>query len=426
MNPDQKITNTIPDYWYNIQHDLPEPLPTVKDVIDEGGSRIERMNKIRLQTLNEQDANTEKWVKIPDEVRQKYSEIGRPTPLLRATKFEKYLGTNARIYIKREDLLPTHSFKLNSAIAQAYYAKEEGAKGLVTETGAGQWGLAMSWAANAFELECKVFWVKISRKQKPYRVDWCKLLGTEIIDSPSEHTWLGKEILSKDPDSYGSLGISIGEAISFVSENPQYKYVSGSNLPHVLLHQSVIGLETIEQLKLYNEEPNILIACCGGGSNLGGFAGPFLEEKLKNDQLRLIAAESTAAPRLTTGEYKYDYADPGRLSPLTLSYTLGNDYMPPPVHVGGLRQHNGSTVIGLLRHLNLLEAYAYDQKQAFDAGKLFAKLYGIIPAPETCHAIKATIDLALEAKKNKKKPVIVMCYSGNGILDFEGYKSVNK
>lgn len=414
----------IPNHWYNIQADLPEPLPPDIDILDKNGSRIERIKSIRLKECNIQDETKEKWIPIPDEVISKYKDIGRPTPLMRARKLEEFLGTPARIYFKREDLLPTHSFKLNSAIAQAYYASKEGAKGLITETGAGQWGLALSWASNSFNLKCKVFWVKVSKKQKPYRANWCNLLGAELIDSPSKLTPLGKQILKDDPLNNGSLGISIGEAISFASNNPDFKYVSGSNLPHILLHQTIIGLETKEQLKMLNEKPDILVACCGGGSNLGGFIGPFLEDKLSNPALRLVAAESTSAPRLTKGEYIYDYADPGGQTPKTLSYTLGHNYMPPPVHVGGLRQHNGSPVVGLLRHLGLLEAFAFEQDDALRAGLLFNKLYGILPAPETCHAISATINEAIKAKESGNAKVIVTCYSGNGLLDMEAYNTI--
>jgi len=415
----------IPRKWFNVLPVLPEPLPPVKDPSDGRGSRIALMKKIRLKSSFKQDSSKERWIDIPGDVIEKYIEIGRPTPLTRARNLEKYLDTPARIYVKREDLLPTASFKLNTSIAQAYFAKKEGAKGLVSETGAGQWGLGLAYACNIYGLKCVIFWVKISLEQKMHRAAFTELLGAKIYASPSRATEVGKKVLSKDPNNYGSIGTGIGEAISFTSKNPSYKYVSGSNLPHILLHQTIIGLETKKQLESIGERPDMLIACVGGGSNLGGFMDPFVPDKLKRkDGLRLVAAESDAAPRLTKGKYRYDHADPVGVTPLSLSYTLGMDYMPPPVHVGGLRQHNGSPIIGILRKHKLLEAYAYSQKEAFRAGKVYIDCERVIPAPETCHAIKSTIDFALEAKKEKKKKVIVMCFSGSGLLDIKGYKEV--
>lgn len=419
----------LPVKWFNVLPHLLEPLPPVQDVIDDKGSRLEIMRKIRAQELLRQDRATEDWIDIPEEVRRKYIEIGRPTPLMRAYNLEKYLDTPARIYIKREDLLPTASFKLNTSIAQAYYAKQDGARGVVSETGAGQWGLGLAYACNIFNMECIVFWVKISYQQKMFRVMFAEMLGGTIYPSPSKMTKAGQQILAKDPDCYGSIGTGIAEAISFVMENSdKYKYCSGSNLPHVLLHQTVIGLETRRQLEKAGEVPDMLIACVGGGSNLGGFMNPFVPDKInkRGDALRLIGAESDAAPRLTKGKYQYDHADPVGLTPKVLSYSLGADYMPPPVHVGGLRQHNGSPIVGSLRHSGLLEAYSYSQGDAFKAGKTFIECERVIPAPETNHAIRATIDFALEAKRKREKKVIVMCFSGNGLLDLKGYKEVLK
>lgn len=415
----------IPRKWFNVLPTLPEPIPPLKDPDDNKESRIETMKKIRIKELLKQDEIMEEWVDIPEDVIEKYIEIGRPTPLMRAVNLERYLDTPARIYIKREDLLPTHSFKLNTSIAQAYYAEKEGAKGLVSETGAGQWGVGLAYACNIYKMECVIFWVKISLEQKVYRASFAELLGAKVFPSPSTKTKAGKEILAKDPDNYGSIGTGIGEAISFSIEEPAFKYVSGSNLPHVLLHQTIIGLETKKQLTSIGEIPDQLIACVGGGSNLGGFMNPFVPDKLeRGDALSLIAAESDAAPRLTKGEYRYDHADPVGLTPLTLSYTLGMDYMPPPVHVGGLRQHSGSPIVGILRKNKLLDAYSYSQEDAFKAGKLFIECERVIPAPETCHAIKAVVDFALEAKKKREKKIIVMCFSGNGLLDIKGYKAV--
>lgn len=415
----------IPKKWFNVVPVLPEPLPPFRDPDDDKGSRIEVMREIGIKKLFRQDQIKDTWVDIPGDVIEKYIEIGRPTDLTRARNLEKYLGTPARIYVKREDLLPTQSFKLNTSIAQAYFAKKERAEGLVSETGAGQWGLGLAYACNMYRLKCVIFWVKVSLEQKIHRATFTELLGAKIYPSPSSKTEVGREILSKEPDNYGSIGTGIGEAINFAVNNSSYKYVSGSNLPHVLMHQTVIGVETKRQLDFLGENPDQLIACVGGGSNLGGFMNPFIPDKLKRgDRLRLIAAESDAAPRLTKGKYRYDHADPAGLTPLSLSYTLGMDYMPPPVHVGGLRQHSGSPIIGILRKNKLLEAYSYSQKDAFKAGKVFIECERVVPAPETCHAIKATIDFALEAKKKRQKKVIVTCLSGSGLLDLKGYNEV--
>lgn len=419
--------NNIPTQWLNVKSVLPEKLPPLKEPEDGRGSRLEVIRKIRTKAMLAQDESEDVWVDIPEEVLEKYLEIGRPTPLMRARELEEYLGTPAKIYIKREDVLPTHSFKLNTAIAQAYYAKKENVKGLITETGAGQWGLSLSYACNMFGLESVVFWVKVSMEQKPLRKAFSEMMGAKIYPSPSLLTQSGRDILEKDPDCYGSLGTAIGDAISYTMQNEGFKYASGSNLCHVLLHQSIIGLEAQRQFEIAGESPDTVVACCGGGSNLGGIIAPYIKTKLDNPNgFRLVAAESNASPRLSKGDYRYDHSDPMGFTPLTLSYTLGNDFMPPPVHVGGLRQHNGSPVIGMLKHKNLLEAVSYDQEDTFKAGELFIKLYRAVPAPETCHALKATIDLALEAKAKNEKKTILMCFSGNGTLDLGGYIEVLK
>lgn len=413
----------IPRKWYNILADLPKPLPEDQESDSNPNSR-ELMQKIRPKELLRQDASRERMIDIPEEVREKYCMIGRPTPLMRATELEKYLDTPARLYIKREDLLPTHSFKLNSAIAQVYYAKKQGIAELVSESGAGQWGLALAYACSLFGIKCKFFWVRASKKQKPYRGDWCELYGAEIMDSPSQYTETGKKILRNAPDCPGSLGISIGEAIEYASEHPGCGYVSGSNLAHVLLHQTVIGQEMKEQLRYVGVKPDLFVACCGGGSNLGGFMGPFFFDPEFNVNTVFLAAESEAAPRLTRGKYQYDSADPYGLTPQSMSYTLGREFVPPLNHVGGLRQHNGSAVVGLLRKEALLDARAYKQEEALEAGRLFSKLYGVLPAPESAHALRAGIDAALEAKKQNKKLSIAIALSGNGILDINAYRSL--
>lgn len=411
----------IPGQWYNIFADLPEKIPEERESENNPHSK-ELMQKIRLNELLKQDVSMKRMVKIPEEVMEKYLAAGRPVPLMRAWELERYLDTKANIYIKREDLLPTHSFKLNSAFAQAYYARKQGVAELVSESGAGQWGLALSYACKVFGIKCRFFWVKSSMGQKTERADWCRLFGAEITASPSNITNTGREILKKDPGCPGSLGVSIGEAVEYASSHEGCAYVSGSSLPHVLMHQTIIGQEVKAQLKSIGVKPDLFIACCGGGSNLGGFMGPFFFDKEFNQGTRFLAAESDAAPRLVKGEYRYDSADPLGITPQNMSYTLGRDFIPPINYAGGLRQHNGSPVIGLLRHKGLLDAKAFSQKEVLKAGKLFSMLYGVLPAPESSHALVAAINEALYAKR--KKTNIVLCLSGNGILDISAYKNI--
>ena len=410
----------LPNEWYNIQADLPENLP---NSVETDTTKVEIMNRIRVQELNRHEEGKERYIPIPDEVKEKYIQIGRPTPLMRARELEKYLDTQAEIYIKREDYMPTHSFKINSAIAQAYYAKKENFKGVVSETGAGQWGLALAYAASLYGLNVNFFWVKVSKEQKPLRADWSNLFGANIIKSPSIYTNTGRKILEEDKECPGSLGIAIGEAIEYAKEHPEYAYVSGSNLSYVLLHQSINGLELKKQLKNIGVKPDAFVACCGGGSNLGGFMGPFLFDDEFSDA-KFLAAESDDAPRLTKGEYRFDYADPYGNTPLVKSYTLGHDFVPPSNHVGGLRQHNGSPIVGMLRHKGFLDAVALSQTRVLQAGRLFSQLYGTLPAPESSHALCAAIDLALEAKRNNKTTKIVVCMSGCGVLDMSAYNTL--
>lgn len=408
-----------PTQWYQILADFNEPLPPIRYGEDVKLSKLEH-EKIRVKELVKQDTNTSRYVDIPKEVIEKYEMCGRDTPLMRAYSLEQYIGTCAEIYVKREDVLPTHSFKLNSALAQVYYAKQEGFERVVSETGAGQWGLALSYAAKVFGMKADIFWVRSSMVQKPYRADWSSFFQAIIHASPSEETETGRIELGKDCECPGSLGIAIGEAVEYVRKQKNCAYISGSNLPDVILHQSIIGLETKKQLLQIGVKPDFFVACCGGGSNLGGFMGPFFfDEQYKN--VRFLAAESDVAPRLTKGEYRYDYPDPLCILPQVKSYTLGKDYMPPVTHVGGLRQHNGSAVIGWLRNKGMLQAESFSQEEALKAGKLFANLYGVIPAPESSHALAAAIKRALYAKKMKKKEVIVLCLSGCGVLDMQAY-----
>lgn len=415
IRPGDRITQ-----WYQLLVDFNEALPPVRYGGNVKLSKSEH-EKIRVKELAKQDIITSRFVDIPKEVLEKYEMCGRDTPLMRAYSLEQYLGTCAEIYVKREDVLPTHSFKLNSAFAQVYYAKKEGFERVVSETGAGQWGLALSYAANVYGMKADIFWVRSSMNQKTYRADWSNLFHAVIHASPSEETKTGRVELEKDQACPGSLGIAIGEAVEYASKQKNCAYISGSNLPNVILHQSIIGLETKKQLLQIGVRPDWFVACCGGGSNLGGFMGPFFfDEQYKN--AGFLAAESDAAPRLTRGDYRYDYPDPLCILPQVKSYTLGKDYMPPVTHVGGLRQHSGSAVIGWLKNKEILQAEAFSQEEALKAGKLFASLYGVIPAPESSHALAATIKRALYAKKTKKKEVIALCLSGCGVLDMQAYK----
>ena len=420
MRHDAEAAEYLPSRWFNLLPYLPEPVPEPREPEDGHGSRIELVRRCRLAESTAQDRVSEPWVDIPGQVQEQYAEMGRPTPLVRARRLETWLETPARIYLKREDLLPTGSFKLNSSIAQAWYASQEGVPALVTETGAGQWGHAVAYASRRFGLESTVFWAAVSARQKPQREAMLRMLGATVFHSPSDQTHVGRTLRSQG--MMGSLGTAIGEAIVFASDHPETRYISGSNHPHVLLHQPVLGPETQAQLRVLGEAPDVLVACVGGGSNLGGFMGPFLPERLRRGSaLRFVAAESACAPRLTRGEWRYDHADPLGITPLSKSYTLGRDYVLPETHVGGLRQHNGSPIIGVLRHHGLIEPRAYTEAQVFDAGRMLARTEGIIAAPESCHALSAAFELASEARDSGRPITIVLCLSGSGVLDLEGY-----
>lgn len=414
----------VPDTWFNLTPNLPLELPEAREPDDDLGSRLEVQRRIRLDAVREQDASASSFLTIPEEVREELAAIGRPTPLVRARRLEEYLETPARIYLKREDVLPTGSFKLNSALTQAYFASRQGVGTLVTETGAGQWGHAIAWAARRFGLRAVVFWAGVSARQKPGRRTVIEMLGTEVHASPSERTTTGKALLRDGRHLSGSLGTAIGEAISYASEHPETRYVSGSNLPHVLAHQTVIGQETKTQLAALGESPDALIACVGGGSNLGGLMGPFLAEKAeRGDDLLLLGAESASAPRLTRGQWRYDHADPEGITPLTRSYTLGRDYELPETHVGGLRQHSGSPVIGVLRSQGVIDAVAYEEAEAFDTGRLLLRTEGFLIAPESCHAVRAAVEQAVAARRTGHARTVVACVSGSGVLDLEGYSA---
>ena len=414
----------IPKKWYNVAYDLKEkPLPPL-DPQTRQPIGPDKLAAIFPQRLIEQEMTDKQFVKIPEEILKIYLKW-RPTPLVRARGLEELLETTARIYYKNESVSPAGSHKPNTAVAQAYYNKLEGVRRLATETGAGQWGSALALACNYFDLGCKVFMVKSSYNQKPYRRSMMQLWGAEVTASPSEETKSGKEMLEKDPDSPGSLGMAISEAVEVAASDPDTKYSLGSVLNHVLLHQTVIGEETIKQLEKVDEYPDIIIGCVGGGSNFGGFSFPFvreiLEEKPRAKKLRVIAVEPAACPTLTRGVFTYDYGDTAGLTPLLPMHTLGHGFVPPAIHAGGLRYHGVSPLISALVNQNVIQPTSYSQNEVFDAAVKFARSEGLVPAPESAHAIRAAIDEALRAKSEGKEEVIVFNLSGHGHFDMSAY-----
>jgi len=415
----------IPRFWYNILSDLGE-IPPMMDPRTKEPLSTDALTVLFPKECVRQEASKERRIEIPEEVREQYIRIGRPTPLYRAERLEEYLKTPAKIFFKREDVTPTGSHKLNTALAQAYYARQEGTERLTTETGAGQWGSALSYAGAMFDLNILVFMVRVSYNQKPYRKFVMKLYGAEIVPSPSDRTEVGKRFLKEDPEHPGSLGIAISEAIEVAVKDEKSKYSLGSVLNHVLLHQTVIGLEVLEQLRRLELKPDVMIGCVGGGSNFAGFTFPAIGRVLMGEEkgMRFVAAEPVACPSMTKGEYRYDFGDTARTTPLLKMFTLGCDFVPPPIHAGGLRYHGAAPTVSLLKKEGVIESVAYPQKEVFKAAKLFAELEGLIPAPETSHAVKAAIDEALKAKKEVKEKVIVFNYSGHGLLDLVGYHQV--
>jgi tryptophan synthase beta chain len=412
----------IPKEWYNILADLPKPLPPVIHPVTKKPISPDDLSPIFPYSLIEQEVSTKRWIKIPEEVLEIYS-YWRPTPLYRAKRLEEYLDTPARIYYKYEGVSPPGSHKPNTAVAQAYFNKKEGVKRLTTETGAGQWGSALAYAGKMIGIEVRVYMVRVSYEQKPYRKLLMQVWGAEVYPSPSELTESGRKIRAQDPNSPGSLGIAISEAVEDAVKDKDTKYSLGSVLNHVLLHQTIIGLEAKKQMEMIGEYPDVIIACCGGGSNLGGISFPFLYDKFAGRELRVVAVEPSACPTLTKGPYTYDFGDTARLTPLIKMYTLGHDFIPPGIHAGGLRYHGDSPIISLLYHEKIIEARAYPQNPVFEAAVLFARTEGIVPAPETAHAIRAVIDEALEAKKLKEERVILFNCSGHGYFDLSAYDS---
>jgi tryptophan synthase beta chain len=372
--------------------------------------------------LIKQEVSLSEFIPIPAEVKAIYS-LYRPSPLIRARRFEKYLDTPAHIYFKYEGVSPVGSHKPNTAIAQAYYNKKEGIERLTTETGAGQWGSALAMATNFFGLKCTIYMVRVSYQQKPYRRIMMETFGAKVYASPSSKTATGKKFLKEHPQTSGSLGMAISEAIEDAASDPKAHYSLGSVLNHVLLHQSVIGLEAKKQMEKAGEYPDIIIGCCGGGSNLAGISFPFLAEKIsgKRPKLRVVAVEPEVCPSLTRGKYAYDFGDTVGLTPLLKMYTVGHDFVPKPIHAGGLRYHGDAPLISFLYDQKIIEAVAYPQKPIFASAILFAKAEGIIPAPESAHAIKAVIDEAEKCKREKRRAVILFNLSGHGLLDLTAY-----
>ena len=422
---DYKITlnsNEVPKEWYNINADLPCELPMPQN--SEGKDQIASLQKAFTKAGLEQEFATERYIKIPKEVRKLYMQMGRPSPLFRATKLEEYLDTPAKIYYKREDTSPTGSHKLNSAIPQAYFAKKEGVERLTTETGAGQWGTALSLACNLLDLECTVYMVKVSFNQKPDRKNIMNIYNGNVYASPSENTKIGREILAENPDHPGSLGVAISEAMEEALENDDVKYTLGSVLNHVMLHQTIIGQELKKQLEIADETPDVMIACAGGGSNFAGSLFPFIKDKIdgKSDT-QFIAVEPSACPTLTEGKYEYDFGDVNGFTPMLKMFTLGHDFVAPTVHAGGLRYHGMSPQVSLLAKEGYIEPRSAHQRDVFEAGITFARNEGILPAPETTHAIKVAIDEALKCKQTGEEKTIVFNFSGHGMLDLKGYAS---
>lgn len=410
----------IPTHYYNIQADLPTPLepplhPGTKKPIGP-----QDLAPLFPMALIAQEVSTERMIEIPDEVRRAYAAF-RPTPLYRAIELEKALDTPAQIYYKYEGVSPAGSHKLNTALAQAYYNKEAGTKRLTTETGAGQWGSALSLACNMFGIKLKVYMVRVSYEQKPYRRSMIQTWGSEVVPSPSRDTNAGRSILAKDPTSRGSLGIAISEAVEDAATHDDTNYSLGSVLNHVLLHQTVIGQEAKKQMENAGSYPDIIIGCVGGGSNFAGLALPFIKDKIKGTALRAIAVEPSACPSLTKGEFRYDFGDTAGMTPLLQMYTLGHEFMPPALHAGGLRYHGMAPIISRLYHDKLIEAQAYEQNEVFEAAVQFARTEGIIPAPESSHAIKSAVVEALRARDEGKKKTILFNLSGHGHFDMGSY-----
>lgn len=418
--------NEIPTQWYNVRADMKnKPAPLLNPSTSEPLT-VDELKPIFCEELCRQELdNDTAYFDIPEEILNFY-KMYRPSPLVRAYFLEKALGTPAKIYYKFEGNNTSGSHKLNSAIAQAYYAKKQGLKGVTTETGAGQWGTAMSMACAYFGLDCQVYMVKCSFEQKPFRREVMRTYGAKVTPSPSDTTSIGRKILAEHPGTTGSLGCAISEAVEAATSQPGYRYVLGSVLNQVLLHQTVIGLETKTALDKYGIKPDIVIGCAGGGSNLGGLVSPFVGEMLRGEaKYRIIAVEPASCPSFTRGKYAYDFCDTGMICPLAKMYTLGSQFIPSASHAGGLRFHGMSTILSQLYHDSLMEARAVEQTSVFEAAELFARVEGILPAPESSHAIRVAIDEALRCKETGEAQTIVFGLTGTGYFDLKAYESYN-
>jgi len=411
----------IPRAWYNITPDLPAPPAPVLHPATHQPVGPDDLAPLFPMSVILQEVSSAPRIEIPEEVRQVYAQW-RPTPLFRARRLEKMLDTPARIYYKYEGVSPAGSHKPNTAVAQAYYNKKEGTRRLVTETGAGQWGSALAMACAFFGIECKVFMVRVSYDQKPYRRALMEVFGATVAPSPSRETDSGRAILDEHPNSTGSLGIAISEAVEVAAKDPQSKYSLGSVLNHVLLHQTVIGLEALEQMEMAGDDPDVIVGCTGGGSNFAGLAFPFVGRKIKGkSKARVVAVEPAACPSLTKGRFTYDFGDTAHLTPLVKMYTLGSIFVPPGIHAGGLRYHGMAPLVSHLLDLGLIEAIAVQQLDAFAAGVQFARAEGIIPAPEANHAVAGAIREALRAKEEGASRVILFNLCGHGHFDMQAY-----
>jgi tryptophan synthase beta chain len=420
--------NEIPTHYLNIMHYLQKYLGKLPDPPLHPGTKQPAgpadLAPIFPMELIKQEVSLDEFITVPGEVYEIYKQY-RPSPLHRAYALEKFLGTPAKIYYKYEGDNATGSHKLNTALTQAYYNKQAGVKKIYTETGAGQWGSALSIACNYFGLECEVFMVKTSYENKPYRKVIMKMFGADVQASPSTKTDFGKKVLAEHPDTPGSLGIAISEALEcVVKSGGTAKYALGSVLNHVMLHQTIIGQEAKKQMAIAGDYPDVVIGCCGGGSNFAGIVFPFLADKLsgKAPDLKIIGVEPASCPSLTKGEYKYDFGDTAQMTPLLKMYTLGSDFVPSPIHAGGLRYHGMAPLVSFIHHEGLMSARAYEQTEVFQVGVDFARVEGIIPAPESTHAIKAAVDEALECKKIGETKTILFNLSGHGMLDLKGYE----
>jgi tryptophan synthase beta chain len=424
--PETKVVlseKDLPSRWYNLQADLPFPLPAVIHPGTKQPIGPADLAPLFPMELIKQEVSRERWVEIPGPVRDIY-RLWRPTPLYRAHRLEKVLDTPARIYYKWEGVSPAGSHKPNTAVAQAYYNAQEGVRRITTETGAGQWGSALALASRQFGLECKVYMVKISYEHKPYRRVMMECWGAAVVASPSTDTRAGRAILAKDPASPGSLGIAISEAVEDAATRPDTKYSLGSVLNHVLMHQTVIGLEAKQQFEVLGEYPDLLVGCVGGGSSFAGFTFPFVQDKLsgKAEGLRILAVEPTACPSLTKGKYLYDFGDTAGTTPLMKMYTLGHSFIPAPIHAGGLRYHGMAPLVCALYDQKIIEAVAVHQNPIFEAALAFARTEGIIPAPEPSHAIRVVIDEAVRCRERGEAKVIGFVLCGHGHFDLASYE----